>query len=102
MRYFNLSLLQPCLLEDTIECTRSQFVSRLTGNGNEAGLARVFVLSVTTPGSDHPPTILLDQLDDYADLHILNYLHLLTESLVFERRNTKIWKCLGLVLQATG
>ena len=90
------------MLEDAVECTRSQFISRLTGNGNEAGLVRVFVLSVTTPGSDHPPTILLDQLDDYADLHILNYLHLLTESLVFERRNTKIWKCLGLVLQATG
>jgi hypothetical protein len=52
----------------------------------------VFVLSVTTLGSDQLPPILLDQLNDFANLHILNYLHLLTESLVFERRNTEIWK----------
>ena len=55
-----MSLLQSYLLENTIECTRSQFVSRLAGNSSEAGFVRVFVLSVTISGPGQSPTILIE------------------------------------------
>lgn len=57
-----LLLLQTRLVEDAVECTKCQFIPRLTRDGNEARLLGMLVLTVTALSPGQPPTILLDQL----------------------------------------
>lgn len=42
----------------------------MPGNRDTAWLGRVLVLAVTTSLGNQVPTILLNQLDDFADLHV--------------------------------
>jgi hypothetical protein len=63
------SQLQTRLLEDAIQCARSEIIARFAGYCDPAGLRRVFELAVTAPRGHKVPAIGLQQAQNFANFH---------------------------------
>jgi 4-aminobutyrate aminotransferase-like enzyme len=57
------------LLEDVIECSGCQVVTRFARHGDDAAFHGMIELAMTTTGSDVFPTISFDDLNKVANLH---------------------------------
>src|SRR5438445_13114608 len=64
-----LSLLQPCLFQDTSKRTNRYIQAGFTGDGNGAWLRRVPKLTVTTVDAHKLPAAFFKHPDNVADLH---------------------------------
>src|SRR5882724_330979 len=62
-------LLQACLLQDRVQRARRHVQARLPGHCNRTRLVRVLVLAVAATRPRQPPSILLEQPHQFADLH---------------------------------
>lgn len=63
------SLLQARLLQDAVLRARCEVIARLARDSDATGLGWVLELAMTSTGCYEMPTILLQQLEDFAHLH---------------------------------
>jgi hypothetical protein len=63
------SLLQSCLLQDTVQGSWREIIARFARNRDESRLGCVLELSMRTTLPNYGPTVVLQHLDHVANLH---------------------------------
>jgi hypothetical protein len=64
------SLLETCLFENAVECSRSEVIAGLARYGDPASLGRMLELTMATPRRHKISAIVIDQAYHLAGLHL--------------------------------